>query len=380
MKTETRNKSIHYKLARFTECDYTLQQVLEDVFRENGAASKATSRLESVSQDERIFRLVNHSVKKNKMFFGQLVVFESGKSQAFLTIDDDSEYFSIDALEASRLDDGKDSSSSDGEVQSEEKAEGSDDQNKRIERRKEFIESMLYFGVKNNHLVVIQSMALKSRDLEAHLKWLFDYYTEKFTSRSAFILQDKPSNDVAKRLERNPAKSICIGAPIETDEGQLVDSPEHVKDGEKSVTVNSTNKIKYMPKGVGADIVRSLVDQDWFNRQELTEALDEANLKVSLEITYLRKTTKQGHKLLDNMATALRHQHEDDVKVVLDGGGIISGSDLKLTGKLSVRLYNGIIDETDLFDKMTTWLKDKISTEEVDADYTPKPATADAEA
>lgn len=379
MKTESRNKSIHYKLARLTGCNYTLQQILEDVFKENGTASKAKSRLESISQDEQVFRLVNHSTKKNRMFFGQLVVFESGKSQAFLTIDDDSEYFSIDALEASKLDDGEESDSSGGEERSKGRGKESEDQDKKIERRKEFIESMLYFGVKNNHLVVIQSIALKARDLEAHLKWLFDYHTEKFTTKSAFILQDKPSNDVVKRLEKSPAKSICIGAPIETGEGQLVDSPKHVEEGEKSVTVSSANKVKYTPKGIGADLVRSLIDQDWFNRQELTEALDEANLKVSLEITYLRKTTKQGHKLLDNMATALRHQHEDDVKVVLDGGGIISGRDLKLTGKLSVRLYNGIIDENDLFDKMTTWLKEKISAEEVDADYTPKPATADAE-
>lgn len=380
MKTESRNKSIHYKLARLTECNYTLQQVLEDVFKENGTASKAKARLESISQDEQVFRLVNHSVKKNRMFFGQLIVFESGKSQAFLTIDDDSEYFSIDALEASKLENGEEPASSAGEEGSQERAQESADQDKKIEKRKEFIESMLYFGVKNNHLVVIQSMALKARDLEAHLKWLFDYHTEKFTAKSAFILQDKPSNDVVQRLENSPAKSICIGAPIETGEGQLVDSPEHVEAGEKSVTVSSANKVKYIPKGIGADLVKSLIDQDWFNRQDLTEALDEANLKVSLEITYLRKTTKQGHKLLDNMATALRHQHEDDVKVVLDGGGIISGRDLKLTGKLSVRLYNGIIDENDLFEKMTTWLKEKISAEEVDADYTPKPSTADAEA
>jgi len=240
---------------------------------------------------------------------------------------------------------------------------------------------MLYFGVKNNHLVLIQSTALKARDLEAHLKWLFDGHADSFSSSSALIFQDKPSPDIVKRLESSPAKSIFIGAPIETGEGKLVDEASHIPTGEKGVVVNSANTIRYVPKGLGADLVKSLIDQDWFNNQDLSEALDEANLKVSLEITYLRKTTKQGHKLLDNMATALRHQHEDDVKILLDGGGEITGKDLKLSGKLSVRFFNGIIDETDLFEKMTVWLKEKISLEEVDNDFVPKPKdSGDAEA
>lgn len=372
MKTDSRTKSIHYKRVHLTNCKHTLQELLEDVFKSSGSAVKAKSRLESISQDEEIFRLVNHYANKNKMFFGQLVVFEKGRGQAFLTIDDSSEYFSINSLDASNLSDEDSSNESSGEIVEKEV------ENK-INRRKEFVDSMLYFGVKNNHLVVIQSTALKARDLEAHLKWLFDYHTQNFTSNSALILQDKPSPEVVRKLESSPAKSICIGAPIETGQGQLVDEPEHSSSSGQDVVLNSANKIRYIPKGLGADLVRSLIDQNWFNTQELSEALDEANLKVSLEITYLRKTTKQGHKLLDNMATALRHQHEDDVKILLHGGGEITGKDLKLSGKLSVRFFNGIIDETDLFEKMTVWLKEKISSEEIDNDYIAKPKAGDAE-
>ncbi|MBT2773951.1 hypothetical protein J7J47_17145 [Halomonas sp. ISL-60] len=373
MKADSRSKAIHYKRVQLTHCKLTLQELLEDVFKTGGTVAKAKSRLESISQDDEVFRLVNHYTKKNKMFFGQLVVFEKGRSQAFLTIDDNSEYFSIDASNLGDKDTSSDSSGG--------KSEGSSSLESKINRRKEFIDSMLYFGVKNNHLVLIQSAALKARDLEAHLKWIFDGHSDSFSSSTALIFQDKPSPDVVKRLESSPAKSIFIGAPIETGEGKLVDEASHIPAGEKGIVVSTTNKVRYVPKGLGADLVKSLIDQYWFNNQDLSEALDEANLKVSLEITYLRKTTKQGHKLLDNMATALRHQHEDDVKILLDGGGEITGKDLKLSGKLSVKFFNGIIDETDLFEKMTVWLKEKISLEEVDSDFIAKPKdSGDAEA
>lgn len=380
MKAESRNKTIHYKFSNITTCSFTLQELLQDVFSSSGEARKAKNRLESISQDNQIFRLLNHYSEKYGMFFGQLVVFENGKGQALLTIDDDSEYFSIDSLEASKV--AGDTSSSPNDNESKEPgAESSQDEyaEGRLQKRKEFVESMLYFGVKDNHLVVIQSLALKARDLETHLKWLFDYFTDKFTSKSALILQDKPAPEIVKKLEKSPAKSICVGAPIETGEGQLVDSQEHAQSPADQVVNESANKLKFLPKGIGADIVRALIDQDWFDKQDLKESLDDANLKVSLEITYVRKTTKSGHQILDNMASALRHQHEDDVKVFLDGGGVISGKDLKLTGKISVRTFNGMIDEHDLFDKMKSWLKDKIATEQVDSGKD-KAASVEAEA
>ncbi|MCI0508629.1 hypothetical protein C8E00_103480 [Chromohalobacter marismortui] len=364
MKTDSKNKSIHYKFANITTCSFTLQDLIKDVFSSGSEARKAKKRLESISQDEQIFRLVNHYSESRGMFFGQLVVFENGKGQALLTIDDDSEYFLIDSLEASEVAaerGGDKQHEEEGRVASQERRD-----EQRLEKRKEFVESMLYFGVKDNHLVVIQSMALKARDLETHLKWLFEYFTEKFSSKSALILQDKPAPDIVKKIEKNPAKSICLGAPIETGDGYLVDSEEHAQSESDQVVSESSNKLKFSPKGMGADIVRALIDQDWFDKQDLKESLDDANLKVSLEITYLRKTTKKGHQVLDNMATALRHQHEDDVKIYLDGGGVISGEDLKLTGRISVKTFNGMVDENDLFDKMKVWLKDKIATEQID--------------
>ena len=138
MKTDSRTKAIHYKRVQLTHCKLTLQELLEDVFKTGGTVVKAMSRLESISQDGEIFRLVNHYAKKNKMFFGQLVVFEKGRSQAFLTIDDNSEYFSIDSLNASNLGD-KDTSGDSPES----KPEESSDFESKINRRKEFVDSML---------------------------------------------------------------------------------------------------------------------------------------------------------------------------------------------------------------------------------------------
>ncbi|RDF38423.1 hypothetical protein DWA26_18990, partial [Acinetobacter baumannii] len=87
------------------------------------------------------------------MFFGELIIVESGKAQAVLKIDNDSATeFPIKTYLTEDLPDDEDESV---EVV-----------------RKEFIDSVLYFGVIDNHVAIIQSRSLTARTLESYLGWL----------------------------------------------------------------------------------------------------------------------------------------------------------------------------------------------------------------
>jgi hypothetical protein len=348
VKYETRSKTIHYKRAVITNTHITLQNLLTAAFDSKGKATKAKQRREVLNPDDQSCRLINHHKEYNGMLFGQLIFFEPGRSQVLITLDDDADYYEIDSITPDSIDNGP------GKVEDE-----------KIKKRREFIDSMLYFGVLDNHVVLVQSASLRARELEAHLAWLLGSCTEVIERNSALILQDKPSEETIKKIEKAPVKSVHLGTPVEArvDESSLTD-----KDEPSLEASGFAKKVKWIPCGMGADVIQAALGADWFERLDLDSSLDEANLQVTLEITYLRKTTRNGQKMLDNIATSLRHIDEADVKIDLHGGGTLRGNDLKLTGTVSVKTNNGIVDESDLYHQLHSWMVTKVRTNEIDVE------------
>lgn len=345
---KTINKTIHYKRATVSG-GADLQDLLTEILDPQGQAGKASKRKESVNADDGSFRVINHSREYNGVLFCQMIYFEPGKSQAFITIDDDADSYTLDAFTNDKLN------------------EASDEETREKEKhRKEFVDSLLYFGVFENHVVVLQSSALRSRELEAHLGWLIGTFGAE--SMVTVILSDQPSQDTYDRIARAPVKKISIGSPVETQPqaSDEQESPKPVRPSDEQHL--DAKKVKFYPAGRAANILSAAIGADWFDRFDLEDDLDDANLQVSLEITYMRKTTKEGQRVLDNLAVSMRHMSDEDVTVELKGGGTLKGQDLKMSGPISIaKLDNGLLDEGVLYHRMHTWLVSKIRKGDVDA-------------
>lgn len=343
MAREKKRKSVHYKLTSISNQTETLQSLLEQALAEDSRAHIALQRMEATNpDDESVCRLINHHTTHQGMFFGQLVRFESGRGQVLMTFDDQASEYSIDTITSDAVGgDEQDDHETDAE---------------KVRRRREFIDSILYFGVLDNHLVIMQSQALTTRELEAHLGWLLGTCLDLMGRNSALILQDKITEAVRDRVEKSPVKTVSIGTPIEAREEQE----------EQDADQQEAKSVKWIPGGTGADILSAALGADWMNKLKLEDSLDEANLQVQLKVTYLRKTSKTGQKMLDNIASSMRHTHDDDVVVELADGGKLLGGEVRLNGKLSVQTTNGIVDETALYHDMHNWLLSKIETDEVE--------------
>ncbi len=105
------------------------------------------------------------------------------------------------------------------------------------------------------------------------------------------------------------------------------------------------------------------------NLPTLDDSLDDSNLHLSLTFKYNYKTSKSGQRVIDTIATSLRHLDEDDVVVNLKGIGMVKGSELKLSLPIQA-LYkeNGMVDEVNLYNQMNDWLTNKLISEVVDSD------------
>jgi hypothetical protein len=315
IKKEKRTKKIHYKLASVGTGKITLQTYVDLALKK---LPKPANRLEHIDTNGLIQRVINSSKKQSNITFGQMILFEKGKDQNIVVINDDITEYPVEQFKIPKRKDGK---------------------------SQEAIESVLYFGILENHVIVVQSSALRARDLERHLEWLTSQKALVFPKNSAILLSDKPSQEAMKKIERQPIKKVSIGAELRAEPDEEIE-----KNG------LSAKKIKFHPTGDGFEILKAALGAGFIDNLKLEDALEDANLKVSLEVSYFRKTTKRASSVLSNIATAMRHADPDDVRIELDNGTILKGKDIKMSSDITVDTINGIADSNDLYSEMGKWL------------------------
>jgi hypothetical protein len=341
MTSESKRRTIHYKLAKIAHSNFTLQEMLECAFASE--YKKANTRKQDLTGDCKSFRFINnHSKHGGKLLLCQMVQFEEGLTQMTINMDDeDSESYDLIPFKPEDILSGKQKSI----------------------KKAEFLESMLYFGVLDNHVVIMGSAALRSKDLENHLNWFLINLTEQITS--SVILSDKPTKNAIRQLEKQPAKKIMIGSDIDFS-AEVDGIPISAEEYEQQVT--ETSKVSWVPKTLGSEIMEFLRKEGKFNHFEFDDAFDFKNFQLKLELSFNRTTTKKGQKVLDQLANSLRHMDKEDVQVELKGGGKLRGDDLKLSTQINVLFKLGKVDESHLYMEIQKWLRSKIQTEDIEQD------------
>ena len=314
LSTTTKNRSVHYKRAVFSDAAYTLQSLLKAAL--DNKAEHADDRREQFTDDANLFRLINRNLTYSGMLCGQFVAFEPGKRQPRLTLEKDKDYYPLDSHNP-----GENSA---------------------------YTEEIFYFGIRGNDLVCSTTRSLKSAEFETHLVWLLTTCTDLVEQDVTLLLVDKPDESVYKKVKKTSVKTIKIGTDIVA---------RQIDNAEKNTSKSEINTNKFNLSGMGADVVRSIIGEEKFDKLSFSDDLDEANLRVKLEVTFLRKTNKEGQKAIDNIASSLRNMDGADYELELLNGGKIKGDDIKINSSFNIKqLSNGLIDENELFKKMNDWL------------------------
>jgi len=328
-----RQKTIHYKYAKINETGKTLQDYLMKALDDK---AKPVDRFEILDAEGKVQRFINSKRKQNNMLFGQMIQYEEGKDPAIVIIDEAQSEFSIEHFPMP------------------ERADSS---------HQEFIESVLYFGILENHVLLLQGKGLKNREFEAHILWLLTECADILPNGIKVVISDKPSQEIAEKIDKRPVKKVFLGTDVFAPKEELEANSPSEKDDKSEETISlAAKKIKFSPFGRGAEILSAIFGDTWKQNLSMDDALDDSNLKVNLEISYLRKTTSQGRNVIDNIATAMRHHEDlDDVKIDFVDGGTMKGGEIRLSDKVSVYENNGIIDASDLYIVMQKWLEKQIN-------------------
>lgn len=305
-------KKVYYRKCVITECSETLQALVKKAL----SLTEASDRQEKLNEEEEVFRLINQHSSCRGMTCCQMLLVDPGASQPVMVYDNIEGGYKIDAVKTTEL------------------------SNEELRRNSDFVNSMLYFGVKENELVIMPSQALTIRALEAYLVWLLGEKLKLISDESRLALLKSSSSRAEELIMVDPVKSIEIGSAI-----VKLDSASH----------NDT----YIAKdqfNVGVDALKAMAGK-YFSENWLKNITDEANLKARIIISYSRSTDECGRDLLNKLGTTLRNLDEADVKVTLQNGAVISGDDLNLSTKFLIsKTERGLYVTSELYSQMANWL------------------------
>lgn len=345
----TKAKSIQ-KTVIYKRCNFhvgvsgkTLKTLLEQ------ALSKQTTvgqrRLNVADSDTPIYHVMGTPLCEPKGFvFGALMTYTPGTDPLFLVDDEQAFDVLIEKLKAPNTKDGK---------------------------RREILESMMYFGVIQDHLVLMQSQALKAPQLEAYLQW-FLHDAKVLAGDNTLQLVDTPSKAVREKMAKGSGvRTITLGGEVvpqsaltpaaSATQADSTSQVSSVKSHSVSVVTSAAEEHSGMLEALKKLLAPSQAAKIDFDK------LTGSNIEMSVILRYNRETTEDGQKLMDTLGMAFRNT--DDVETVLDlkDGGQIRGADLKLNGKVKVTSYDGQLSAAEVFEGMRQWLLSKVTSDELAA-------------
>jgi hypothetical protein len=329
---ERKNKTLTYKNVGFHSTGPNMKQAIDAALRKLNTIGR---RRESKSPDDEspLWHVIGQHQIEKEFTFGALMSYSPGTDPMFLVDDESATNITLEKLKAPKTKDGKD---------------------------RELLDSLLFFGVFDNHMVLMQS-ALRSNAMESHLQWLL-HKAKAIEGDNTFHLLDLPPKEVRKKLADTSVRGLTFGGdmlpPAKVTAKAISKEPESRDRSVVATSIAATDD-----DGV-LTFIKSLLGPAKAAKLNL-EALAGSNIEYKLSIRYKAKTTDDGQKLMNSLGTAFRHTEDVDAKIDLVGGGFIKGSDLKLTGPVRINTYDGQPVASEVYEEMRSWLLEKIKSKDI---------------
>lgn len=278
--------------------------------------------------DVPMWQLIGASTsEKDGFVFGMLMTYSPGTDPLFLVEDENAENITLEKLKAPDTDEGK---------------------------RRELLESVLFFGAIRNHLVLMQSQSLKAVQFEQYLTW-FLRHSEVMAADNYLSLIDTPTQAIQDRVrDGNGVREIRLGGEVLPMPSVRVRAPA-ASPRTKSMTVTSDDSEAW-----GAlEAMKKLMRPSDIAKIDF-DKLAGSNIEMTVTLRYKSSTTDDGHKLMDSLGAVFRNTEEVATEIELTDGSTIKGSDLKLHGTVRVSSYDGQLSDSEVNEALRQWLLIKI--------------------
>ena len=303
----------------------TLQEMLEEVLN-----TPPQTRKHHVRRSSNLIRLIFSSQKHRGMIFGRLIQFDEGASQPILRLDEATQQYVVSAIRPDSLPNNDPAASA------------------------EFVNSILYFGVKGNHVLMLAAQSLGSKQFELHLDWLLKKREYNFEPIERVLLSKKFPTNTEELIRKQSVRKVRIGVPLGSEQTSFrIDSGVLVISESGTILERVT------------DVFRNQFSE-LFGKTNFDRALEEANLRMGLSLSFDRDTNLKGQEFIDSMAISFRHFDEDETEIELSNGSVLKGRELDQRENIVVQVDDdGLPIPLDVWNAMADWLEKLVKTGDV---------------
>ncbi len=314
----SRTKDLLYKHADFLKpTGKTLQQHLLNA-REKLRLAK--DREQKFGDDADLVRVWNRGLKRGLLACGMFHSFEHGRSQLVLAMQDNAEEYPILAAESPATKESKVT---------------------------EFNEGLLFFGVYKNHVLLLQSAALKLGAFEDYLNWLLQDAVDEIGKHNRLGLRD-PLPKKLKSRDVSTLKSVILSPTLHVEPVGTAAKGARTKELHMRLRPTDWKPIYELIKNMGADVPKELrLDSDFKPER----------VQVNIELKWLgRKKDRDQTPLLDTVLNAFRDVDDPPIRATTVDGEVFDGNDLRLKKKVNLQVDGKIPVAGDVFERMAEYL------------------------
>lgn len=333
-RSNIKSKTAYYKKA-IIKGDKKLSSLLNKAFVGKQARfNKPSSRHFSPNANTQDFFVLNEVSTLNNMFYGELVYIERDKYQTILKVEKDVSLYTQQTVTVDDI-----------------QLTGFEN------HEKEFVENTLYFGVFENHVVIIQSSSVRVNKLRDYLNYILGEDQADFLDGSIILFQDKPSREAKDLLADSPAKAVKISQQIRAT--PVTSSPTNNSSSSSSTVGFKSTSFTFdsNQSGIWSSIVKHL-KLDKQTASKLKDTLEDDNLYVDVILRRKQGGSKaiseSGQELMNSIATSFSNLADEDFEIELQDGGKLTGEQYRLSKKIKVEVFKDGINhlrlKTDFFE------------------------------
>lgn len=197
---------------------------------------------------------------------------------------------------------------------------------------KEYLDSFAYIGVVKNHVIIIQSRAIRIKDIENYINVLLKENL-RVDINNFIVLQASNLSISNEFLKRNNVKNVSLKLPL-TYNGDGVDD-------------------------AASELLRSLIGEhrvDELKRNSVPDPSVREHLTIDISIGYKYRATDNEQQLLRKITEGLIDNRDEMLTIELKGAGILKNDEIQLKNNVNIEYNKGLPVVDSVCDEMVEWL------------------------
>lgn len=209
---------------------------------------------------------------------------------------------------------------------------------------REYLHSMMYWLARGNHVLVLQSRSVGTKQLEEYLSWLLHERSQLVDEAAVVVLDPElDADEVGGDLD--DIRSIIIGgSPLAPAPGPAPSRDRQREGGAKEVEEYRGLERRHAWAARMKEVLRAVMNSDADVEQLLESVPEGADLDVVVQIGYKLRRRAISR---EPMKRALRNLPDGDIRAVSKSGRQ-SGRDIRLSYSARVLRQGSLLDPVDV--------------------------------